>query len=226
MLYFEQTVDKSLIGFTPEKVQWLNQFTKSQFLKPQKSCSVVYDVLPSFGRDSFFDELVDPNILLIYPKLTQIYKGTLCGFSKGQFLHCCAESAKKKVVIIITDAEKNIFGGYIHAITAGTGGGWVTDAKALIFSITKRRSFPVKNADRAYSFRNGEWIRFGDDIVISDECELWNTSVSHFPTDYLLASQRGAKGDDKSEENHFPKSFKVTEIEFYQISYENQVLQK
>ena len=148
-----------------------------------------------------------------------LYRATSDGFTYSAFHNKC--DGKGATISLIKSEDGLVFGGYASK-SWNSGNTHISDPNAFLFSVTKRSAFAIKSSKKgeALSPYTGLLCSFGaGDLYIYQGCDKSASSYSDLGMSY---SSHGMAYASTEARDFLAGSytFKVLEVEVYQISYE------
>eukprot|EP00347_Sterkiella_histriomuscorum_P010873 403374594 len=154
-------------------------------------------------------------------KFKLLYKAKRDGFSANNFHKFC-DNQGPTVCLILSQFDR-IFGGYTSlSWQSPLKGTYQKDLQAFIFSLNyQTRHALFQNKEKAVYHKKGAHIQFSFDIAIADEnCDKsGSTSGCNLGYSYRLPKNISQGSDDAKSYLGGAYSFKVQDIEVYQVMY-------
>lgn len=186
----------------------MNEFEINDFMETHSS---IFSICPN--KNFLFDIFHPKNIVGI----SLLYKGSENYFSSKIFHKRC-DNKKSTLTLIFSEKEK-VFGGY-SSIYFESNKEAKFDENSFIFSFDERMKFLLnqENKDNFYIVNESLGPYFGDDLAISDACNINKYSSSQIGCNYNLTIMP-IKYQSKESFSILAgeKNFKVLEYEVYQI---------
>lgn len=185
---------------------------------------IIYQRIQSntyFLSSQMYADLVSLTGLPSSDRWNMLYRGNVNGFSSGSFYSRCA--GKPKTLVLIESTNNFVFGGYTD-VGWGSGGRFISDSNAFIFSLTNSKNkpslFPVKtgSADQAVYWNSNLGPVFGNyDLYIESNANGNANSFSNLGTTYNTSGVFGLSFNDASSFLAGSSNFQINDIVVFQI---------